>query len=84
MSATANGDAVAALEPRIIKAPEQHARFLQELERLIALDPAADSIEGIRLELLAKLIEDYEVVHFPFARPDPIDALQFRMEQQDL
>ncbi len=39
---------------------------------------------GARLELLAKLVEDYEKIRFPFEKPDPIDAIVFRMEQQGL
>jgi HTH-type transcriptional regulator/antitoxin HigA len=72
------------LEPRIIKTDEQYRRFLAEVERLAVLDPDPDSGEGARLELLAMLVEMYEQVRFAFARPDPIEALAFRMEQQGL
>jgi HTH-type transcriptional regulator / antitoxin HigA len=73
-----------AIEPRIIKTDEQYQRVLAEVERLAVLDPAPDSSEGSRLELLAMLVEMYERVRFSFARPDPIDAIAFRMEQQGL
>ncbi len=72
------------LEPRIIKTDVQYRRFLAEVEKLSALDPDPDSGEGARLELLAMLVEKYEQVRFAFARPDPIEALAFRMEQQGL
>lgn len=72
------------LEPRIIKTDAQYRCFLAEVERLVALDPDPDSSEGARLELLAMLVEMYERVRFAFARPDPIEALAFRMEQQGL
>lgn len=72
------------VEPRIIKTDEQYRRFLAEVERLAVLDPEPDSGEGARLELLASLVEMYERVRFAFARPDPIDAIAFRMEQQGL
>ena len=36
------------------------------------------------MELLAKLVEDYEKVRFPFEKPDAVEAIQFRMEQQGL
>ena len=72
------------LEPRIIKTDDQYRHFLAEVERLTALDPDVDSAGGVRLELLAKLVEDYEKSRFTFARPDPIDAIIFRMEQQGL
>ena len=72
------------IEPRIIKTDEQYQRVLAEVERLAVLDPAPDSSEGSRLELLAMLVEMYERVRYAFARPDPIDAIAFRMEQQGL
>jgi HTH-type transcriptional regulator/antitoxin HigA len=72
------------LEPRVIKTDEQYRRFLEEVERLAALDPDPASRGGERLELLAMLVEMYERVRFAFARPDPIEAIAFRMEQQGL
>lgn len=72
------------MEPRIIKTEKQYRRYLEEVERLAELDPDADSDDGARLELLAKLVEDFENIHFLFGRPDPIDAIVFRMEQQGL
>lgn len=72
------------LEPRIIKTDEQYRRFLSEVEMLAADDPDPASAAGARLELLAKLVEDYEKTHFVFENPDPVDAILFRMEQQGL
>ncbi len=72
------------LEPRIIKTDEQHCEFLAEVERLASLDPEPESLRGLRLELLARLVEDYEKARFAFAKPDPIDSILFRMEQQGL
>lgn len=72
------------MEPRIIKTDEQYRRFLAEVEKLAAQDPEPASAEGARLELLAKLVEDYEKARFVFNKPDPIDAIVFRMEQQGL
>lgn len=72
------------MEPRIIKTEEQYRRYLREVEQLAARDPDIKSKEGGRLELLAKLVEDFERERFQFARPDPVDAILFRMEQQGL
>lgn len=72
------------LEPRIIKTDEQHRDFLAEVERLAILDPDPESPQGLRLELLAFLVESYETVRYAFAKPDPVEALVFRMEQQGL
>ena len=39
---------------------------------------------GDRLDVLATLIDVYETKHFPMDPPDPIEAIQFRMEQQGI
>lgn len=72
------------MEPRIIKSEEQYRAYLAEVERLATEDPQQGSVEGDRLELLAKLVEDYEKERFKFDRPDPVDAILFRMKEQGL
>lgn len=72
------------LEPKIIKTEDQYQAYQAEVERLAADDPAPGTPDGDRLELLAKLVEDYEKARFQFRRPDPIEAIRFRMEEQGL
>jgi len=72
------------MDIRVIKTKQQYRRYLEEVDRLVALDPDPRTAEGARLELLAKLVEDYEKEHFKFRKPDPIEAIIFRMEQQGL
>jgi HTH-type transcriptional regulator/antitoxin HigA len=68
------------MELRIIKTDEQHRRYLEEARRLAKADPAPGTDSGARLELLAKLIDDYERERFTFRKPAPIEAIRFRME----
>jgi len=72
------------MEPRIIKNEVQYRAALAEVERLAAGDPTSGSADGDRLELLAKLVEDYEKERFKFKRPNPVEAILFRMEEQGL
>lgn len=72
------------MEPRIIKTKAQHREALAEVERLAMDDPRLGTPDGDRLELLAKLVEDYEKQRFPFARPDALSAIRFRMEERGL
>ena len=58
------------MEPTIIVTAEQHRQFLAEAELLAADDPRLGSAAGDRLALLAKLVEDYEKVHFAFDRSE--------------
>jgi HTH-type transcriptional regulator/antitoxin HigA len=73
-----------AVEPKIIKTDDQYRASLGEVERLAAEDPAPGTPDGDRLELLAKLVEDYEKERFKFDRPDPVEAILFRMKEQGL
>jgi HTH-type transcriptional regulator/antitoxin HigA len=52
------------IEPRIIKTERQYRTFLAEVERLAGDDPARGTRDGDRMELLAKLVEDYEKQRF--------------------
>jgi HTH-type transcriptional regulator/antitoxin HigA len=40
--------------------------------------------EGDELDILATLLDAYESKHFAIDAPDPITAIEFRMEQQGL
>lgn len=72
------------MEPKIIKTNSEYRAYRAEVERLAAEDPLSGTPDSDRLELFAKLVEDYEKDHFPFERPDPISAIRFRMEEQGL
>jgi hypothetical protein len=72
------------MDLRMIKTDERYRSYLEEARRLVARDPDPATPEGARLELLAKLVDDYEKERFKFRRPDPIEAILFRMEQQGL
>ena len=45
---------------------------------------ACGSPEGDELDVLATLVVAYEEKHFPIDPPEPITAIEFRMEQQGL
>ena len=68
----------------IIKSDKQHRQYLAEAERLMVDDPKPGTPGGDRLELLAVLIDRFEAQRYPFAEPDPVSVLRFRMEQLGL
>jgi HTH-type transcriptional regulator/antitoxin HigA len=72
------------MELRVIKSQPQYRRYLEQARELVRRDPDPRTPEGARLELLALLIEDYEKRHFRFRKPDPVEAILFRMEEQGL
>jgi HTH-type transcriptional regulator/antitoxin HigA len=72
------------MDPRIIKTDADYRRAKEEAERLIALDPNPSTDEAERLNLLSLLIETYESERFRIERPNPFEAIKFRMEEQGL
>lgn len=69
---------------KLIKDEADHQLALSRLMSLIDIDPKENTADHDELELLSLLIEKYEEKAFPIARPDPIDAIRFRMDQQGL
>jgi HTH-type transcriptional regulator/antitoxin HigA len=63
-----------------IKDDASHDAALREIERLWGA--AEGTPQGDRLEILTTLVEAYEETRFPMDLPDPIEAIQFRLEQQ--
>ncbi len=65
-----------------IKTRRDHIAAIKRIEKLMGAKPG--SIEGDELDMLATLVDAYEEKHFPMDAPDPVTAIQFRMEQQGL
>lgn len=55
---------------------------LKRIEVLFDAEP--DTPEGDELEILITLVNAFEDEHYPIEAPDPIEAINFRMEQQGL
>lgn len=72
------------MKPKVIKNAEDHAAALDRLAELMDIDPLPDTPESDELGVLAVLIEDYERKVVPEAPVDPIDAIEFRMDQMGL
>lgn len=69
---------------KIIKNTNDHILALQRLTELFDLNPQQGSVENDELDVLALLIEQYEMEKFPIDRPTAIEAIKFRMDQQGL
>ncbi len=69
---------------KVIKTESDYDAALAAIEDLIDRDPDQGTPEADELEVLSLLVGEYESRHFPSSLPDPIDALKFRMEQQNL
>lgn len=70
------------MEINIIKTHEDYEKTLKEIDNL--LDASEKSNEAEKLEILSLLIEDYENKYYKIDNPDPIEAINIRMEQMGL
>ncbi len=71
-----------AMQIRPIRTEQDYDEALARVTKLMGAN--SGSPEGDELEVLATLLDAYETKHFPIDVPDPIAAIQFRMEQQGL
>ncbi|MDQ1244204.1 MAG: HTH-type transcriptional regulator / antitoxin HigA [Campylobacterota bacterium] len=67
-----------------IRNEEEYDKALEEVDRLMELNPPLGSKEGDELEVLVLLIEKYEEKHWAISEPDPIEAIKIRMQQMNL
>lgn len=65
-----------------IKTKADYEAMLSEIDRL--MDAERDTPRGDRLDILVTLVEAYESHHWAIDPPDPIDAIEIRMEQRGL
>jgi len=67
---------------RPIRGERDYEAALEEVNGL--MDAAPGSVEGERLDVLVTLIEAYEARRWAIGAPDPIEAIELRMQQRDL
>ena len=69
-------------EVKPIRTKRDYEAAMKEVEKLWGAKSGTRA--GDRLDVLATLIDAYEAAHYPMDPTDPIEAIQFRMEQQGL
>ena len=65
-----------------IKNKKDYKKVLVRIEKL--WNAKLGTKEGDELEVLSVLVEKYEKVNFDILPPNPIDAINFRMDQMGL
>jgi len=70
------------MKPKILKTEAEYQEALAYLDTLMDAEPGSPEEE--ELELFSTLVEQYEQAHFPIDLPDPVAAIEFRMDQQGL
>ena len=69
---------------KAIKNKKQHEEALEKIYRMMQKNLKPGSKEGNELEVLSILVEKYEDEHYPIGPPDPVEAIKFAMEHQQL
>ena len=70
------------MKTKLIKTESEYEAALARVDKL--MDAKSGTARGDELEVLSLLIHDYEARVFPMAKPDPVAAIRFRMDQQGL
>ncbi len=69
----------------MIKPIRNETDYEMALKRIDELmDAMPNTLEMDELEILATLVQSYEQEHYFIEAPDPISAIKFRMEQEEL
>ncbi|MCD8505446.1 MAG: transcriptional regulator [Burkholderiaceae bacterium] len=72
------------MEIKPIRTKADYKAALTQVSALIDIDPAINTPDGDRLDVLVTLIQAYEAKHFKIDAADPVEAIKFRMEQGGL
>jgi HTH-type transcriptional regulator / antitoxin HigA len=67
-----------------IRTKKEYKAALERIYELMQLNLKPNSEEYDELEVLSILVSNYEESNFPISLPDPIEAIQFRLEQMNL
>jgi len=69
---------------KVIKTDAELDAAVDRLEALAMKNPEPSGEIADEMELLSLVIADYENKHYPIAKPTPVEAIQFIMEQRGL
>jgi len=69
---------------RPIKNKLQYEEALERIYLLMQKNIKPDSKESDETEILSILIKEYELKHFPVPKPNPLEAVKFRLEQMNM
>ena len=67
---------------KIIKSEAEYDKLLARIQEI--MDAQQGTPEGEELDLLSLLVEKYEETNFPLPKADPVDVIQYYIEQRGL
>ena len=66
----------------VIRTEAEHDALLAEIAALMEREPPAESADGLRLRLLARIGAEYEAERWPVEPLSPPEMISFALEQQ--
>jgi len=78
------GRVLAKILPRVITTNAEYERALSEIEILMDRGERRSTEEDAALELMVRLVKDYESEHYALTEPAPHEMLAYLMEQRSL
>jgi HTH-type transcriptional regulator / antitoxin HigA len=67
-----------------VKNNHQYEAALGRIYTLMQKELKVNSTESDELEILSVLVKEYEHTHFPMPKPNPLEAIKFRLEQKEM
>jgi HTH-type transcriptional regulator/antitoxin HigA len=67
-----------------IKNNQQYEDALVRTYSLMQKNIQPDSKESDELEILSILVKEYENEHYPIPKPNPLEAIKFRLDQMNM
>lgn len=64
---------------KIIKSEEEYQQYLDWVDEMFDKNISPETPEGEKLQVVLLLIRQYEDLHYPIPKPDPIDAIRSKM-----
>jgi HTH-type transcriptional regulator/antitoxin HigA len=67
-----------------VRTKADYKSALERIEVLIASNPKKGTAAYDELDIIGTLVSAYEDIHFPIDAPDPVEAIKYVMDEQDL
>lgn len=67
-----------------IRTEKDYRAAMKRIDELIALNPEEGTVQFDELDVLSTIVESYESIHYSIEAPNPVEAIQYIMEEQGL
>ena len=67
-----------------IRSNKQYELVLERIYELMQKDLKPNSKDSDEVEILSILVKEHESAYFPMAKPTPLEAIRFRLEQKGM